>query len=62
MPHNVVFVKSREDIQPVGVAGIRARDTGYVPMDDEINHEFLPYTELAKPGNTVFMYDDLHRT
>lgn len=53
MPHNIVLVKSRDDIQPVGVAGMRARDTGYVPQGDENQARILANTELAKPGNTV---------
>lgn len=53
MPHNIVFVKTRADIQPVGVAGIRARDTGYVPMSDDMQERIFSYTDLAKPGTTV---------
>ncbi|WP_340102541.1 plastocyanin/azurin family copper-binding protein [Rhodohalobacter sp. 8-1] len=53
MPHNIVFVNSRDDIQPVGVAGIRARDTGYVPMSDDMQERIFAYTDLAKPGTTV---------
>lgn len=55
MPHNVVFVNSRADIQPVGVAGIRARDTDYVPQDDENQARIFANTKLAKPGDTVFV-------
>lgn len=53
MPHNIVFVNSRDDIQPVGVAGIRARDTDYVPMSDDMQERIFAYTDLAKPGTTV---------
>lgn len=53
MPHNIVFVNGREDIQPVGVAGIQARDTGYVPMDDANQARIFAYTELARPGEVV---------
>lgn len=53
MPHNIVLVKTRADIQPVGVAGIRARDTGYVPQDPENQERILYSTDLAKPGSTV---------
>lgn len=55
MPHNIVFVNSRADIQPVGVAGIRARDTDYVPQDEENQARIFAYTKLAKPGDTVFV-------
>lgn len=55
MPHNIVFVNSRDDIQPVGVAGIRARDNGYVPQDEDSQSRIFANTELAKPGNTVFV-------
>jgi len=53
MPHNIVFVNSRADIQPVGVAGIRARDSGYVPLDEDSQSRIFANTELAKPGDTV---------
>jgi azurin len=55
MPHNIVFVKSRADIQPVGVAGIRARDTEYVPQDEANQSRILYSTKLAKPGSTVYV-------
>ncbi|MFO7845021.1 MAG: plastocyanin/azurin family copper-binding protein [Balneolaceae bacterium] len=53
MPHNIVFVNGRSDIQPVGVAGIQARDTGYVPMDDANQERIFAYTDLARPGEVV---------
>lgn len=55
MPHNIVLVKTRADIQPVGVAGIRARDTEYVPQDEDSLSRILYSTSLAKPGSTVFV-------
>lgn len=55
MPHNIVFVNSRDDIQPVGVAGIRARDNDYVPQDEENQARIFASTKLAKPGDTVFV-------
>ena len=52
MPHNIVFVNTRADIQPVGVAGIRARDSGYVPQDADSQSRIFANTPLAKPGYT----------
>lgn len=53
MPHNIVFVNGRDDIQPVGVAGIQSRDTGYVPMDDANQERIFAFTDLARPGEVV---------
>lgn len=52
MPHNIVFVNSRQDIQPVGVAGIQARETDYVPQDEANQERIFGSTALAKPGYT----------
>lgn len=52
MPHNIVFVNERSDIQPVGVGGLRAQDTEYIPQDEELQKRIFGYTALAKPGFT----------
>lgn len=53
MPHNIVFVKERSDIQPVGVAALQARDNDYIPQDESLQERMIGYTALAKPGDTV---------
>lgn len=55
MPHNVVFVNERSDIQPVGVGGLRARDTEYIPQDEELLKRIFGYTALARPGFTEYV-------
>lgn len=55
MPHNIVLVKERADINPVGVAGIQARDTDYVPQGESVQERIIASTILAKPGDTVFV-------
>lgn len=52
MPHNIVFVNERSDIQPVGVAALQARETDYIPQDEELQSRILGYTALAKPNFT----------
>lgn len=51
MQHNVVVLNSDDDAvaQRVGMAGLAAAATGYVPEDDAI----LANTEMAKPGETT---------
>lgn len=53
MPHNVVFVNSEGDINPVGIAALQALDTEYIPMDMEEN--MFAWTELARPDDTVYV-------
>lgn len=55
LPHNVVIVKQRSDINPVGVAALQASQTGYIPQDDANQQRILAYTALAKPGETVYI-------
>lgn len=55
LPHNVVIVKQRSDINPVGVAALQASQTDYIPQDEANQQRILAYTTLAKPGETVFM-------
>lgn len=53
MPHNIVLVKERSDIQPVGTAAIQARDNDYIPQNENLQDSMIAYTELAKPGYDV---------
>lgn len=55
MPHNIVFVNERSDIQPVGIAGIQAREFDYIPQGEAIQEKIFGYTKLAKPGDTVYV-------
>lgn len=51
MQHNVVFVTSPDDIQPVGQAAMSAADTEYIPTSE--GARIMAYTPLAAPGETV---------
>jgi len=51
MYHNVVLVKSEDDIRPVGIAALQAYQNDYIP-EGEMNR-ILAYTKLADPGETV---------
>jgi len=55
LPHNVVIVKQRSDINPVGIAALQASQTGYIPQDDANQQRIIAHTELTKPGETVFL-------
>lgn len=55
LPHNVVLVKQRSDINPVGIAGIQASKTDYIPQDEANQEKIIAHTTLAKPGETVFV-------
>ena len=51
MPHNVVFVNSESDINPIGIAALQASKNEYIPQN-ELDRMF-GYTEMAGPGETV---------
>ncbi|MEO6002363.1 MAG: DUF6797 domain-containing protein [Opitutus sp.] len=53
MVHNVVVVRSEEDINPVGIAAMGANAKEFIPQDklDRI----VGYTQLAVPGETVVL-------
>lgn len=53
MPHNIILVKDESDIYPVGIGGLQAMDTDYVPM--EMEDRMLAWTSLARPGETVYV-------
>lgn len=55
LPHNVVLVKQRSDINPVGVAALQASQTDYIPQDEANQQRIIAHTALAKPGETVFL-------
>ncbi|MDZ7719197.1 MAG: plastocyanin/azurin family copper-binding protein [Balneolaceae bacterium] len=55
MPHNIVLVNERADINPVGVAALQANDTDYIPQGESVQERILANTVLAKPGDTVFL-------
>lgn len=55
LPHNVVLVKQRSDINPVGIASLQASQTDYIPQDEANQERIIAYTALSKPGETVFV-------
>lgn len=55
LPHNVVLLKQRSDINPVGVASLQASQTDYIPQDEAMRQKIIAYTALSKPGETVYM-------
>lgn len=55
LPHNVVVLKQRSDINPVGVAALQASKTEYIPQDEANQEKIIAYTALSKPGESVFV-------
>lgn len=55
LPHNVVLVRERSDINPVGIAGLQASKTDYIPQDEALQEKIIAHTALSKPGETVFV-------
>ena len=55
MPHNIVLLNERADINPVGVAALQARDSDYIPQDEANQQKIIAYTALVKPGETGFV-------
>lgn len=55
MPHNIVLLNERADINPVGVAALQARDNDYIPQGEDLQQRIISNTILAKPGETVFL-------
>jgi len=51
MPHNVVVVKTRQDINPVGIAALDYSKSDYIP-ENEMD-KIISFTKLARPGETV---------
>jgi uncharacterized cupredoxin-like copper-binding protein len=50
-PHNIVIVRSEEDIDPLGVAAFQAGSTDYVPL--AMKDRMIAHSPLAAPGSTV---------
>ncbi|MCB1122353.1 MAG: hypothetical protein KJT03_12445, partial [Verrucomicrobiae bacterium] len=62
MTHNVVIVKSEEDIYPVGIAALSAQSDGFIPSTlnpkayfSQEQDRILAATNLAYPGDTVML-------
>jgi azurin len=51
MPHNIVLLQSQEDIRTVGIAGLQAQATDYVPQSE--SDKIIAHTSLASPGRVV---------
>lgn len=49
--HNMVILKSEDDIDPVGAASFDAHDSGFVPM--QFKERYIAYSPLAGAGKTV---------
>jgi uncharacterized cupredoxin-like copper-binding protein len=50
-PHNIVVVKTDNDIDPLGTAAFNAGSTGYVPLD--MTDRMIAHSPLAPPGETI---------
>ncbi len=53
MAHNIVIVNSEADINPVGLAGILAQSTEFIPESE--SHRILASSSLANPSDTVYV-------
>jgi uncharacterized cupredoxin-like copper-binding protein len=54
-PHNIVVVKTENDIDPLGMAAFNAGSTGYVPV--AMKDKMIAFSPLAPPGETIeFMF------
>lgn len=51
LSHNLVVLKSEDDIDAIGAASHDARDTGFVPM--QYKSKMIAFSALAAPGKTV---------
>lgn len=51
MPHNVVFVNSESDINPVGIAALEASEHEYIPQSER--ERIFAYSGMAGPGETL---------
>ena len=52
MAHNLVVVRSAEDINPVGIAAMDPKAKEFIPHDAD---RILAHTRLAAPGETVWL-------
>jgi plastocyanin len=53
MAHNLVVVRSAEDINPVGLAAVSPQAKEFIPPDNM--HRIVAHTKLAAPGDTVWL-------
>ena len=51
LPHNIVFPKTEDDIDALGLAAMDADETGYVPV--AMKARMIAYSTLAAPNQTV---------
>ncbi len=51
MAHNIVLLRSEDDIQPVGTAALAAYGSDYIPADKM--DRIVSHSALAYPGDTV---------
>ncbi len=51
LPHNLVVLRSEDDLDDLGAAAYEAEATGFVPLDEK--DKLIAYTGLAAPGATV---------
>ncbi len=51
LPHNIVFVKSEDDLDAIVTAAYQAGATGFVPL--EMKDKLIAWTELISAGKTV---------
>jgi azurin len=51
MAHNIVLVRTEEDIMPVGIAAMQAYRNDYIP-EDEMDR-IIAYSKLAHPGDII---------
>jgi plastocyanin len=49
--HNMVILKSEDDIDPVGAASFDAHDSGFVPM--QFKERYIAFSPVAGAGKTV---------
>jgi azurin len=51
MAHNIVLLRSEDDIVPVGTAALAAYGSDYIPADEK--DRILSYTTIVNPGETI---------
>lgn len=51
MMHNVVVVRTEDDIRPVGLAALKAHASEYIPEAEK--DRIIAFSKLATPGETV---------
>lgn len=51
MAHNIVLLRSEDDIVPVGTAALAAYGSDYIPADEK--DRILSYSSIVNPGETI---------